>query len=121
MGPSQNTSTALAAYDVLGDPPVRLAIVARTEGGMLHPGLGSNNSPSPAWLEGASSAELEDGFHPQKLEEEAGRRPVREVELRLSSPSTPARMMKILEAEGGAEVAARLASPPNQTCGHRLG
>jgi hypothetical protein len=31
----------------------------------------------PAWLEGASSAELEDGFHPQKLEEEAGRRPTR--------------------------------------------
>jgi hypothetical protein len=39
------------------------------------------------------------------------RRPAREVELRLASPSTPARMMKILEAEGGAEVAARLASP----------
>jgi hypothetical protein len=37
--------------------------------------------------------------------------PIREVELRLSSPSSPARMMKILEAEGGAEVAARLASP----------
>ena len=32
-------------------------------------------TPSPAWLEDASSAELEDGFHPQKLEEEARRRP----------------------------------------------
>jgi hypothetical protein len=29
------------------------------------------------------------------------RRPTREVELRLASPSAPARMMKILEAEGG--------------------
>jgi hypothetical protein len=35
-----------------------------------------------------------------------------EVEPRLSSPSAPARMMKILEAEGGAEAATRLASPP---------
>jgi hypothetical protein len=56
---------------------VRLATVARTENGMLHPGLGSNSSPSPAWLEGASSAELEDGFHPQKPEEEAARQPTR--------------------------------------------
>jgi hypothetical protein len=39
----------------------------------------------------------------------------------LASPSFPARMMKILEAEGGAEVAARLASPHHQTGGHRLG
>ena len=37
--------------------------------------------------------------------------PARQVELQLSPASAPARMMKILEAEGGAEVAARLASP----------
>jgi hypothetical protein len=49
------------------------------------------------------------------------RRPVREVELRLASLSAPARMMKILEAEGGATVVARLASPHHQTGGHRLG
>jgi hypothetical protein len=85
------------------------------------PWLGSNSSPSPAWLEGASSAELEDGFHPQKLEDEVARRPVREVELRLASLSSPARMMKILEAEGGAQVAGRSASPHHQTGGHRLG
>jgi hypothetical protein len=30
-------------------------------------------------------------------------------------------MMKILEAEGGAEATARLASPHHQTGGHRLG
>jgi hypothetical protein len=85
------------------------------------PWLGSNSSPSPAWLEDASSAELEDGFHPQKLEEEAASRPVREVELRLASLSTPARMMKILEAEGGAQVTARFASPHHRAGGHRLG
>jgi hypothetical protein len=48
---------------------------------------------------------------PRVVEVRPLRRPVREVELRLSSPSALARMMKILEVEGGAEVAARLASP----------
>jgi hypothetical protein len=52
---------------------VRLATVARTKDGMLHPGLGSSSSPSPPRLEGTSSTELEDGFHPQKPEEEARR------------------------------------------------
>jgi hypothetical protein len=74
-----------------------------------------------AWLEDASSAELEDGFHHQKLEEEVASRPVREVEPRLASFSAPARMMNILEAEGGAEAAARLASPHPGVGGHRLG
>jgi hypothetical protein len=55
------------------------------------------------------------------LKEKVAHEPMREVELRLSSPSALARMMKILEAEGGAEVAARLASPHHQTGGHRLG
>jgi hypothetical protein len=45
------------------------------------------------------------------LKEEVAHQPVREVELWLSSPPAAARMMKILEAEGGAEAAARLASP----------
>jgi hypothetical protein len=45
----------------------------------------------------------------------------REGRPRLASLSAPARMMKILEAEGGTEVAARLASPHHQTGGHRLG
>jgi hypothetical protein len=45
----------------------------------------------------------------------------REVELRLSPASALARMTKILEAEGGAEVAARLASPHPRIGGHRLG
>jgi hypothetical protein len=86
-----------------------------------HESEGSNSSPSPAWLEDASSAELEDGFHPQELEEEVVNRLVREVELRLTSLSAPTRMMKILEAEGGARAAARLASPHHRTGGHRLG
>jgi hypothetical protein len=36
-------------------------------------------------------------------------------------PSSPARIMKILEAEGGAEAAARLASPHHQNGGHHPG
>jgi hypothetical protein len=55
------------------------------------------------------------------LKEKVAHELMREVELRLSSPSSPARMMKILEAEGGAEAAARLASPHHRTGGHRLG
>ena len=60
-------------------------------------------------------------FNDGMLKERVAHEPVREVELRLSSPSAPARMMKILEAEGGAEGVARLASPHHQTGGHRLG
>jgi hypothetical protein len=72
-GLSQNTSTALTAYDMLWDPPVRPATVARTEDEMLHPGRAAAVRLPPAWLEDASSAELEDGFHPQMSEEEVGR------------------------------------------------
>jgi hypothetical protein len=77
---------------------------------MLHPSRAAAVCLPPAWLEDASSAELEDGFHPQMLEEEAGRQPTRR--------QAPARMMKILEAKGGAEAAARLASPHHRTGGH---
>jgi hypothetical protein len=55
------------------------------------------------------------------LKEEVAYRPMREVEPRLSSPSATARMMKILEAEGGAEVAARLASPHHKVDDHPYG
>jgi hypothetical protein len=83
------------------------------KGWNVAPWLGSNSSPSPAWLGGASSTELEDGFHPQKLEE-AGRQPTRmQAPARFSPPSTwwspswvttgegmqSGCLMKILEAE----------------------
>jgi hypothetical protein len=45
------------------------------------------------------------------LEEEVGHQPMWKAGPQLGSPSTPARMMNILEAEGGwGEAAARLAS-----------
>jgi hypothetical protein len=57
---------------------------------------------------------------PQSLREGAGRRPRRDRP-QLGTLPSPALMMKILEAEGGAEAAARLAFPRHRTGGHRLG
>jgi hypothetical protein len=48
------------------------------------------------------------------LKEEVACRPMWEVEPRLCSPSATARMMNILEAEGGAEATAQLASPHHE-------
>jgi hypothetical protein len=58
---------------------------------------------------------------PRMLKERLTHEPAREVELRLSPTSAPARMMNILEAEGGTKIAARLASPHLGAGGHRLG
>jgi hypothetical protein len=58
---------------------------------------------------------------PRTPKERPTHEPAREVELRLSPASTPARMMNILEAEGGTKIAARLASPHPGAGGHRLG
>jgi hypothetical protein len=54
----------------------------------------------------------------QMLEEEAGHQPMRRAGPRLGSPSTPARMMNILEAKGRGEAAARLASLHHEAGGH---
>jgi hypothetical protein len=108
-------------------PPSRRTTCCATPGaaGDRRPGgrrttthcLGSSNLPSPAWLEDASSAELEDALLPRMPEEEAGRRPTRRQAPTRRAPS-PARMMNILEAEGGAEAAARLASPHHEAGDH---
>jgi hypothetical protein len=57
---------------------------------------------------------------PRSLREGAGHRP-RRGRPQLGRLPSPALVMKILEAEGGAEAAARLAFPRHQTGGHRLG
>jgi hypothetical protein len=56
----------------------------------------------------------------RSLSEGAGRRP-RRGRPQLSTLPSPASVMKILEAEGGAEAAARLAFPHHQVGGHHLG
>jgi hypothetical protein len=58
---------------------------------------------------------------PRTPKERPTHEPAREVELWLSPTSTPARMMNILEAEGGTKIATRLASPHPGAGGHRLG
>jgi hypothetical protein len=57
---------------------------------------------------------------PRSLREGAGRCP-RGDRPQLGALPSPALMMNILEAEGGAEAAARLASPHPGAGGHRLG
>jgi hypothetical protein len=57
---------------------------------------------------------------PRSLREGAGRRP-RRGRPQLGALPSPTLVMKILEAEGGAEAAARLAFPHHQAGGHHLG
>jgi hypothetical protein len=68
----------------------------------------------------AASATNGERPSPRSLREGAGRRPHRDRP-QLGALPSPALMMNILEAEGGAEAAARLASPHPRAGGHRLG
>jgi hypothetical protein len=68
----------------------------------------------------AASATNAERPSPRSLREGAGRCP-RGDRPQLGALPSPALMMNILEAEGGAEIAARLASPHHRTGGHRLG
>jgi hypothetical protein len=68
----------------------------------------------------AASATNGERPSPRSLREGAGHRPQRDRP-QLGALPSPALMMNILEAEGGAEAAAWLASPHPGTGGHRLG
>jgi hypothetical protein len=68
----------------------------------------------------AASATNGERPSPRSLREGAGRRP-RRNRPQLGTLPSPALMMKILEAEGGVEAAARLAFPRHRTGGHHLG
>jgi hypothetical protein len=68
----------------------------------------------------AASATNGERPSPRSLREGAGRRPRRDRP-QLGALPSPALTMKILEAEGGAEITARLASPHPGASGHRLG
>jgi hypothetical protein len=68
----------------------------------------------------AASATNDELPSPRSLREGAGRC-LRGDRPQLGALPSPALMMNILEAEGGAEAAARLASPHPGTGGHRLG
>jgi hypothetical protein len=68
----------------------------------------------------AASATDDNRPSPRSLREGAGRRP-RRGRPQLGTLPSPALVMKILEAEGGAEAAAQFAFPRHRTGGHHLG
>jgi hypothetical protein len=68
----------------------------------------------------AASATDDNRPSPRSLREGAGHRP-RRGRPQLGTLPSPALVMKILEAEGGAEAATRFAFPRHRTGGHHLG
>jgi hypothetical protein len=89
-------------------------------GGRLHrERLRSHSGPRARHAAAASSTNGERPS-PRSLREGAGHCP-RGGRPQLGTLPSPALMMKILEAEGGAEATARLAFPRHRTGGHRLG
>jgi hypothetical protein len=96
-----------------------LATKARTQDGMLHPSWAATvRLPRHGWGTPPPQSWRMVSTHRSWKRRDAS---PREGRPRLASLSALARMMKILEAKGGTEVAARLASPHHQTGGHRLG
>jgi hypothetical protein len=79
-----------------------------------------SHSGQRARHEAAASATNGEHPSPRSRREGAGRRPHR-GRPQLDTLPSPALMMKILKAEGGAEAATRLAFPHHRTGGHRLG
>jgi hypothetical protein len=122
--PAATTSAPTAASTCPPTPhrqvltPV-LATKARTEDGMLHPSWAATvRLPRHGWR-----APPPQSWGMVSTPRSWRRRDAnpREGRPRLGALLAPARMTKTLEAEGGAEAAARLASPHHRTGGHRLG
>jgi hypothetical protein len=89
-------------------------------GGRWHREQRQSRSDRRAGHAAAASAMNDERPSPRSLREGAGRCPRRDRP-QLGALPSPALMMNILEAEGGAEAAARLASPHPGAGGHRLG
>jgi hypothetical protein len=89
-------------------------------GGRWHRKRRRSRSGRRARHAAVASATNDERPSPRSLREGAGRCP-RGDRPQLGALPSPALMMNILEAEGGAEAAARLASPHPGTGGHRLG
>jgi hypothetical protein len=81
--------------------------------------LRSHSRPKARHAAAASATDDNRSFLPS-LSEGAGHRP-RRGRPQLGTLPSPALVMKILEAEGGGEAAARLAFPHHQAGGHHLG
>jgi hypothetical protein len=142
-GPSQNTSTALTAYDVLCDHLVQPT--AQGGPGRGRPAHGATDTQAadgqprsaPAVRGGTRSSaraaqagepdtrqlpapRTADALLPRSLREGAGRYP-RGGRPRLGAPSSSAHTMNVLEAEDRGEATAWLALPHHEACGHHPG
>jgi hypothetical protein len=140
---SQNTNTALAAYDQLCDPPVQPAAQGGPRRG--RPACGATDAraadgqprstPAVGGGIGSSARAAQAGepdtrqlpaprttnaLLPRSLREGAGCCP-RRGGPQLGALSSPARMMNILETEGRGEATARLALPHHEAYGHHPG
>jgi hypothetical protein len=124
-GSSRNADTTTATYDILYDPPGWPAArdepwtwstCARSDR-CLCGGRTATPRPGSRW-QFASFARLVKALLPRMLEEEAGHQPMRKAGPQLGLPSPPARMMNILQAEGGREATALLALPHHEAGGH---
>jgi hypothetical protein len=89
-------------------------------GGRRHRERLRSRSAQRAGHAAAASATDDSRPSPRSLREGAGHR-TRRGRPQLGTLPSPALVMKILEAEGGAEAAARFALPRHRTGGHRLG
>jgi hypothetical protein len=107
-GPPQNTNAALAARDILGGPPAHTARQppsgGRGTGGQPDEpdalGLTTPAVDRPRVVEVRPARRASERPLPRTPQERVTHEPAREVELRLSLASTPARMMNI---RGGAK------------------
>jgi hypothetical protein len=89
-------------------------------GGRRHRERLRSRSAQRAGHAAATSATDDSRPSPRSLREAAGHR-TRRGRPQLGTLPSPALVMKILEAEGGAEAAARFALPRHRTGGHHLG
>jgi hypothetical protein len=131
-GPNNSSDDLRADADAMRPPPVpKLVRQGRAKGRRV----GGRSVGGPGYLVGGrTSSSCRGGRRSrERLRSHSGQRAKQRGSCQrrrrrscrgrpqLGTLPSPALMMKILEAEGGAEAAARLAFPRHRTGGHRLG
>jgi hypothetical protein len=144
LKPKSRRSRAHAALTVSSAEATTAVVGSLTSGGHHHFSTGDNNHlrtarPSPRWRTDSCTLTRQQQFAFPRM---AGGRPLRRAggcpsspnggrrsgsqahaggRTQLGAPSSPAWMMNILEAEGGAEAVARLTSPHHKAGDHPYG